>query len=142
MRTHSITRLAALVALAALMFGLPDGRSQEPRRDAPSAAEQDQARDFMRHKLGLTQDVLAALTEGNLAKASSAAKNMRFLGYFEKNILADRPEYKRQVQFFDFASQELVRQADAKNLEGATLAYMQMSASCVQCHKVMRDAKK
>jgi hypothetical protein len=140
MATRSVIRTAALLALAALAFCPAEGRVQEPRRDAP-AAGQDQARDFMRHKMGLTQDALAGLTEGDLVKVGTAAKNMRFLGYFEKHLLAERPEYKRQVAFFDFASQELVRQAEAKNLEGATLAYMQLTATCVQCHKVMRTAK-
>ena len=52
------------------------------------------------------------------------------------------PEYKKQVAFFDFACQELIRQSEAKNLEGATLAYVQLTTGCVQCHKVMRDVKK
>ena len=76
------------------------------------------------------------------SKVADGAKNIRFIGYFEKWTLATRPDYKQQVSFFDFACQELIRQAEAKNLEGTTLAYLQFTASCVQCHKVMRDARK
>ena len=37
---------------------------------------------------------------------------------------------------------ELIRQAGKKNLGGATLAYTQLTLSCVHCHNVVRDAKK
>ena len=37
---------------------------------------------------------------------------------------------------------ELIRQAERKNVSGATLAYTQLVSSCVQCHTVVRDAKK
>jgi cytochrome c556 len=133
MKVRTVVHVAVLVAVAALAIG-PSG-AQPP-------VEQDKTRDFMKQKLALTQDILAGLTEGNLAKVGDGAKNIRFLSYFEKWSFADRPEYKRQLSYFDFACQELVRQAEAKNLEGATLAYVQLTASCVQCHKVMRDTRR
>jgi hypothetical protein len=141
MTVRSASLVVALFAVAALAVAPTPGRVQEPRRGAPPAAEQDQVRDFMRHKLELTQSVLAGLSQGDLKAVATGAKNLRFLGYFEKHALAAQPDYKRQLSYFDFASQELVRQAEANNLEGATLAYMQLTASCVQCHKVMRDAR-
>ena len=55
---------------------------------------------------------------------------------------ADLAEYRRQMAMFEFANEELVRQANAKNVEGATLAYNQLTISCVQCHRVVRDTKK
>ena len=66
---------------------------------------------------------------------------MRFLGYLEKWVRGNRLDYKQQVVFFDFANQELIRQAKEKNLDGAILAYNQLTVSCVQCHKIVRNAK-
>jgi cytochrome c556 len=59
----------------------------------------------------------------------------------EKWTKADNKEYKRQTALFEFANEELVRQANAKNVEGATLAYNRLTVTCVQCHRVVRDAK-
>lgn len=132
----------ALATVAALAADPTGDWAQEPRRGAPPAAEQDQVRDFMRHKMELTQSALTGLSQGDLKRVVTSGKNMRFLSYFEKHAMADRPEYKRQLSYFDFACQEMVRQAEANNLEGATLAYTQLTVSCVQCHKVMREAKK
>jgi hypothetical protein len=142
MMVRTATCAAALLTTAALALGPADGRVQEPRRADPPAADQDQVRDFMRHKMELTQSVLAGLSQGDLKRVTTTARNLRFLGYFERHALADRPDYKRQLSYFDFACQELVRQAEANNLEGATLAYTQLTVSCVQCHKVMREARK
>jgi hypothetical protein len=64
------------------------------------------------------------------------------VAYLAKADAADLPEYQRQVRYFDDANKELIRQADNKNLSGATLVYTQLTLSCVQCHTVVRDAKK
>jgi hypothetical protein len=43
---------------------------------------------------------------------------------------------------FRSANKSLVRMAQEKDLDGATLAFMQLTQSCVQCHKVLRDPGK
>ena len=32
--------------------------------------------------------------------------------------------------------------AKAKNLDGATLAYVRLTMNCIECHKYVRDHKK
>ncbi len=96
----------------------------------------------MKKKLQLSQNILAGLTESDFDKVRTNAQAMNFLGYLEKWAHADMPDYRLQVRYFDFANRELIRQARDKNLDGATLAYNQLTASCVQCHKIVRDARK
>ncbi len=43
---------------------------------------------------------------------------------------------------FEFANKALVHASREKNLDGATLAYVQLTLSCVNCHKVVRDVSK
>ncbi len=87
----------------------------------------------MEKKLELSQNILAGLTESDFDKIRVNAEAMSYLGYLQRWIRGDRaPDYKKQVVFFDFANQRLVRQAKAKNLEGATVAYNQLTVSCVQ----------
>jgi len=96
----------------------------------------------MKKKLELSQNILAGLTEADFDKVRKNAQAMNFLGALEKWQRADKPDYKRQVSYFEFANLELIRQAGEKNLDGAALAYNQLTVSCVQCHKIVRDAKK
>ena len=39
------------------------------------------------------------------------------------------------------ANEQLIAEANANDLDGATLAYVQLTLSCVNCHKLVRDAK-
>jgi hypothetical protein len=106
------------------------------------ARGQDKASIWMKQKRELTQNVLAGLTEGDFDKINANAAAMNFLGYLEKWARAGQPEYKQQTTYFAFANRELIRHAKEKNIDGATLAFNQLTTSCVQCHKIVRDPKK
>ena len=43
---------------------------------------------------------------------------------------------------FEYANKSLVRAVRAKNLDSATIGYLQLTLSCVDCHKVVRDPGK
>jgi cytochrome c556 len=64
---------------------------------------------------------------------------MNDLNQFEKFFRARTPEYREQLQVFDTANKALVRQAEHENLDGATIAFMQLTTSCVNCHKIVRN---
>ncbi len=72
----------------------------------------------------------------------SSAGKMQVINYLEEWDRGRNPEYKRQLRYFSDANAELIRQAGKKNLGGATLAYTQLTLSCVHCHNVVRDVKK
>jgi hypothetical protein len=104
--------------------------------------EQEKAKSLMKQKLVFSQNVLAGLTEGDFDKVSSNAKAMNVLSYLEKWKQADMEEYKRQLTYFDMANKELIRHAKQKNIDGATLWYNLLTTSCVQCHTIVRTARK
>jgi hypothetical protein len=111
----------------------------------PLAHADEKPTDWMQMKLQLSQEILAGLTRGDFAAVESQAQKMNVVNFMEKLVTADRPHYKeytRQLNAFETANRDLLRQAAAKNTEGATLAYVQLTISCVQCHKVVRDARK
>lgn len=127
--------LRNLVAVAAVSFltTVQPGRAEEKPTD------------WMQLKLQMSQEILAGLTRGDFAAVETHAQKMNVVNFMEKLVTADKPHYKeytRQLQAFETANRELLRQSAAKNAEGATLAYVQLTISCVQCHKLIRDAKK
>jgi hypothetical protein len=63
--------------------------------------------------------------------------------HFFEGIVPKKTEgYRQQVAAFSMANKELIRQAEEKNIYGATLAYNQLTVSCVQCHVIVRNGKK
>ena len=43
---------------------------------------------------------------------------------------------------FDYANKSLVLAARERNLDRATIAYLQLTLSCVNCHTLVRDSAK
>jgi len=121
------------------VFGVPGHGAHDKK---PSEQEKEKSSRWMKRKLEHAQNILAGLTKADFDLIADNAKSMQFLGYLEKWERADQPAYKRQVVYFEMANQEVIRQAGEKNLAGVTLAYNQLTVSCVQCHKVVRDLQK
>src|SRR5262245_40471326 len=110
----------------------------------PAVADEKPS-DWMKQKLEMSQNILAGLTKGDFDAVETNAQKMNVVNHLEKLVAADQPHYKeymRQLAAFESANRELLRQSGKKNIEGSTLAYVQLTVSCVQCHRVVRDAKK
>ncbi len=141
MKKLRIRWMGVLVALALLSI-CPVVAQETTARKRAVLDERDKASLWMTKKLEFSQKILAGLTKGDFEMISKNASEMQVVGYLEKWDRADLAEYRRQVRYFDDANKELIRQAEKKNVSGATLAYTQLVSSCVQCHTVVRDAKK
>lgn len=127
------------------------GHADEPAESAPAAEtstetstekpveKADDASYWMTKKLELSQNVLAGLTKSDFEMIAENAEKMRDLNRFESFVRRRTPAYRTQLRLFQHANAELVRTAEAKNIEGATLAFTQLTTSCVNCHKQLRD---
>lgn len=96
------------------------------------------AKEFMREKLELTQGVLEGLAVENYdliivkgAKISAMTKEMDWR-------IFENPNYEQQSATFRRHVDSLVKAAREKNLDAATLAYVRVTMSCVDCHKLVR----
>lgn len=137
---NRVLRTVALLTCGLLLASIHPTAAQEK-----SDVAADKASAWMKQKLELSQNILTGLTHGDFEQVEINAQRMNVVNYLEKGIASDKPqyeEYRRQLNYFTLANREILRQAKAKNIEGATLAYNQLTISCVQCHQVVRDAKK
>ena len=128
------------VLIVALLFiglaALPSGSSsQDPKKDKKAASV------WMKAKIGLSQNILRGLTEGDFEKIKNNAGALNLVHFFEGFVPKKSEGYRQQVTAFNLANQELMRQAEEKNIYGATLAYNQLTVSCVQCHVIVRNGK-
>ena len=95
----------------------------------------------MEMKLEQAQNILAGLSVEDYDTVAKNAKAMNGLTQLEQWFQADTPEYRSQLKNFRFANEELIRLADEENLEGAALAYVQLTLSCINCHKQVRATR-
>ena len=132
-----------LVALAVLSVSTVGADEKKPDEKKPrEKAGKKEASVWMQKKLEYSQKILAGLTEADFDKIQSSAGKMQVLNFLEEWDRGRNPEYRRQLKYFSDANAELIRQAGKKNLGGATLAYTQLTLSCVHCHNIVRDVKK
>ena len=130
-----LTVLALIgLPLLAVAFDEPDSK--------PNRLKQQFSVSLMRSKLEHSKNILEGLATEDFQAISKGAKAMRNLTVLEKWFRADTPRYKAQLNAFWFANDALVQAADEKNLDGAALAYTQLTISCVNCHKQVRAAEK
>jgi hypothetical protein len=130
-----LTALATLVFFTATCGVHPTrGGDKEPKDNSGSL--------WMKQKLVASQNILAGLTKADYEQIEKNAQSMIAVGYLEKWIRADTPEYQTMLRNFLYSNKSLSLAAREKNLEGATVAYLQLTLSCVNCHKLVRDTRK
>ena len=101
--------------------------------------------EFMRQKLEFSKQVLEGLALEQFAtieKGGKALKKLSEAAEWEVAIIPNATDYVMLTTDFQRHADELVKQAKAKNIDGATLAYVKLTMSCVQCHKFIRDTGK
>ncbi len=125
------THWKTLLCLVPLMM-VASTRGAEPEQEPKGSF-------WMEKKMEYSQKILQGLATGDYDAIAKPARSMNALTQMEKWVRSGVPEYRTQLQIFQSANQQLVKMAEDKNLDGAALAYVQLTLSCVNCHKVVRD---
>jgi cytochrome c556 len=123
-----------IAVLSLLVLSLPTF-AQEPAKDAEPSI-------WMRKKLDYSRAILEGLSIADFDKIADNARAMQGLSRLEAFVRGRDASYRRQLQIFQAANEELIDQADGDNVEGAALAFTQVTISCVNCHKQLRQAEK
>ncbi len=102
------------------------------------AGDDDEKGSFwMDKKLEYSERILEALAKEDYAEIAKNARSMNALTQMERWVRAGVPEYRSQLRIFNNANEQLIRAADNEQLDGAALAFVQLTLSCVNCHKVV-----
>lgn len=128
--------VAAIATMSLLLGGLACGQEGKP-----PANEEDQPSIWMKKKLDYSQNILAGLANADFNQITENAQAMQGLSKLEWFIRGRTPGYRTQLAIFQDANAEIIKQAKQDNLEGASLAFTQLTISCVNCHKHLRASK-
>jgi hypothetical protein len=123
------------VVLAAACLLVPGEAQEQP------AVRPDAVADFMRAKLAHSQDVLEGLTLEDYDKIARGAQELALASQASSWQVLQTEDYARQSAEFRRSCDSLRNAAKAHNLDGAALAWMEVTMKCVQCHKYVRGQR-
>jgi cytochrome c556 len=96
---------------------------------------------FMRAKLAHSQSILEGLAVENYDQIAKSAQALTLLSQEADWKVLQTAEYAHQSELFRRNTKALTEAARKHNLDGATLAYVQVTLNCVECHKHVRSVQ-
>jgi cytochrome c556 len=136
------SRTLAIAVACLLALTTSHGRSENPQKekDPPSLPNEAQV---MQVKLKRAQALLEALAKEDYMHLEESATSLVRISKATEFLRAYKTEeYEFQTRVFQRSAEAIVEKAKAKNIDGATLAYMDMTLSCVACHNHFRGKKR
>lgn len=96
-------------------------------------------KEAMKAKRERAHAVLDALTAGDHAAVRRNAEVLVAIAEMRVFLAGSKTEeYQFQAKAFKHAARDLLAAAEAKNIDGAALAYSDMTRTCVKCHTHFR----
>ena len=124
------TRIALIAAAVILVGSLTAAIAQSKRERA--------AKEFMRDKLELSQRVLEGIVTEDYDLIIARGTKLSAMTKEADWRLFENPNYEQQSVTFRRHVDSLLKAAKNKDSDAATLAYVRMTMSCVDCHKLVR----
>jgi len=122
--------ICALVAVTLLgMTG--GGQSEEPKK--PS--------ELMQRKLQASQKVLEGVASNDFDKIAKNAEELLTVSKLAEWRVLKTPRYDVFSSEFQRTAETLIKNANDKNLDAAALSYVDLTLTCVKCHKHVREVR-
>lgn len=107
---------------------------QEPDEDTISR------RDFMRTKLMFSQRLFEGLTTGDFDMIDRSVKEIQSITAASQWVAIDSDPYRKLTEEFNEATRRLAEAAKSRNIDATALRYYNLSTSCIDCHRHLRQA--
>jgi len=139
MSTRRFILVVVIVTFAVAVFG-PILRGVGDDKAAPSP-NADAMTKLMRKKLEHAQKLLEGIAINDLKKVDENAGDLMTLSKLAEFRALKTLDYERHTNDFRRTLDDMRRGVKNKNLEGVTLAYMDMTMTCVRCHTHVREVR-
>ena len=130
---------AAVLVLAAGQASSDDPKTppQPPKKKADPKSAQAK---LMAEKLQNAQKLLEGLATNNFRQIERSSDELMTISKAAEFTAARKTaKYDLQMNNFRRSLEEITRKAKEKNLDGATLGYVDMTLTCVRCHQYTRE---
>jgi len=126
--------MIALVACLALAPCWPDRGATAEQKTKGSAI-------IMQEKLKDAQKLLEGIALADFKKITVSAEELIQLSKTAEWQVHNTPKYELFTNEFRRAADGVIAKAKVKNIDGVTLAYFEMTMSCVRCHTYVREIR-
>ena len=129
-------RVTFVAAVLVLLLGIPtlSGHGGEPKKD-------DKLHDLMQRKLAASQKVLEGIALGDFDKIGKQADELIDVSKQTEWRVLKTPQFELYSNDFRRVADNLAKNAKDKNFDGAALSYVELTLTCVKCHKHVRDTR-
>jgi hypothetical protein len=125
---YRVLRIMALGTLGVVLL-TQTGQGDEP----------DKLKELMKRKLTSAQKVLEGIAVKDFDLIAKHAEELQAVGKAAQFRVVKTPRFEVYSNDFQRNAENLARQAKEKNLDGAALAYVDLTLNCVKCHKHIRE---
>jgi hypothetical protein len=98
-------------------------------------------RDLMQRKLKASQRVLEGIALNNFEQIARNGEELILISKDAEWKVLKTPMYELHSNEFRRNAEGLIRAAKDRNLDGAALAYVDMTLNCVRCHRYVREVR-
>jgi len=96
---------------------------------------------LMTKKLENSQKVLEGIALNDFDKITKHAEELIRISKAAEFKVLKTPQYELYSNEFRRSAESLIQNAKEKNLDGAALSYVDMTLTCVRCHKHVREVR-
>jgi hypothetical protein len=125
--------LAIRLGVAVLLVAVTAGPS--------SSAQTARTKQVMRTKLDHSQRILEAVVTSNWQLLDRESREMALVVRDPAWSSLAMPEYVRHSEAFIRATDDLIAAAKLRDLESASLGFIALTTSCVNCHRYLARAR-
>lgn len=122
----------AVMVLAAV-FALPAVQGH--------GAEKKKAPGLMQQKLHESQKVMEGIALGDFDMIAKHAQELSAISKKAEWRVVKTPQYEIYYTDFQRTADTLAKNAKDKNIDAAALTFMELTLSCVKCHKHLREVR-
>ena len=126
--------------LASVAF-VSSGNGDESKKDDKKDPKKDSVADLMQKKLKHSQKVLEGIAMNDFDKIAKHADEIVLVSRDAEWKVVKSPRYELFSDEFRRNAETLIKEAKDKNLDGAALAYVELTLNCVKCHKYVREVR-
>jgi cytochrome c556 len=135
-------RWSIFVMLVCLQLGAVAGAQEKAKPKKPLMDENEEnISKFMRAKLQHSQKLIESLAMEDYEAMAKSSQEMSLLTLAESWQVLQTADYLHESMAFRRSADAMTAAAKKKNLDGAALAYVEMTMQCVKCHKLVRHTK-
>jgi hypothetical protein len=129
-------KTAYILVVLALLAGVPTlrGHGDEPKKD-------EKLHELMQKKLLASQKVLEGVATNDFDKIAKQADELTAVSKQAEWRVIKTPQYELYSNDFRRTADDLAKSAKEKNIDAAALKYVELTLTCVRCHKYVRETR-